>query len=123
MKHKLSSSRILWQVFLSHGRAKRNSQFLKLILFHPDFQVVALLRIIACPPKPFRFLAKALKIGEEYIDSRSTDEYPIIRYNGSICSAALSIGKIRIGSETAIGAHVLVLNDIPSGSKMVGLWS
>lgn len=60
--------------------------------------------------------------GEELTDeNRNKRRYPIIGKNCLIGTGAFIMGGITIGDNVRIGAHAVVLSDIPSNTTAVGV--
>lgn len=46
--------------------------------------------------------------------------YPVVRRGAKLFASSTALGRIEIGADAVIGAHSLVLDDVPAGATAVG---
>lgn len=48
---------------------------------------------------------------------------PRLGDNVMVCTSAAVLGPIAVGSNCIIGAHAIVIEDVPNGTSVTGIWS
>lgn len=85
------------------------------VITHPVGLVIGARAVIGKGCK----IMQGVTIGER-ISSKTTNDYPRIGNDVVICAGAAILGGINIGDAVVVGAHAVVLSDVPSGLTVVG---
>ncbi len=64
-------------------------------------------------------LLQGVTLGEKYSPD-DTHLYPILGNNVTICAGAAVLGQASIGDRALVGAHAVVVRDVPAGARAVG---
>jgi len=64
-------------------------------------------------------LLHGVTLGEKY-SLNDSHLYPILGDNVTICAGAAVLGDINIGDAALVGAHAVVIRDVPAGARAVG---
>lgn len=68
-------------------------------------------------------IMQGVTIGERSIESNSDHSYPIIGDNVQIGANSSILGNLRIGNNSKIGAHALILKDVKDNTTIFGVQS